>query len=244
MADMTIAPNPNNEYAKASSTAAQYITELCNEVLDSTKLKSGKPDLEPRWMEVVSDESIGLRVSGGSVDVYLRLLKDESLSSDQARLRMLNRQRPNVASEVTSQPWNTKLASSADVIVEEPKGSGRGLDYSSGRTLATVTTRKPVSPILEPGRIKPTTMVHNSAVNRELLNNRSRPDMDSYLADDGQEAIDLAEKDKYRIIFTDLQMPTVDGWQAIAQIRNKPSIPKHPLSLHSLYCDRPFRAAN
>ncbi|TPX36964.1 hypothetical protein SmJEL517_g01007 [Synchytrium microbalum] len=65
-------------------------------------------------------------------------------------------------------------------------------------------------------------VVDDSDVNRALLKrmlNRLKPDMELHMANDGQEAIDLAEQHKYRIIFMDLQMPRVDGWQAISHIR-------------------------
>ncbi|TPX37137.1 hypothetical protein SmJEL517_g01010 [Synchytrium microbalum] len=65
-------------------------------------------------------------------------------------------------------------------------------------------------------------VVDDSYVNRALLQkmlNQLKPDMGLHTANDGQEAIDLAGKHKYRMIFMDLQMPRVDGWQAIAHIQ-------------------------
>ncbi|TPX37135.1 hypothetical protein SmJEL517_g01012 [Synchytrium microbalum] len=54
MADMAMTDNPKDEYAKAISTAARYMTDLCNDVLDATKLKSGKTDIEPKWGDLAS----------------------------------------------------------------------------------------------------------------------------------------------------------------------------------------------
>ncbi|TPX35210.1 hypothetical protein SmJEL517_g02344 [Synchytrium microbalum] len=54
MSDMAMLDNPNNEYAKASITAARYMTDLCNDVLDATKLQSGKTNIEPQWGDLVT----------------------------------------------------------------------------------------------------------------------------------------------------------------------------------------------
>ncbi|TPX35595.1 hypothetical protein SmJEL517_g02108 [Synchytrium microbalum] len=52
MADMALIDDSGSEFAKASSTAAQYMTDLCNDVLDAAKLKSGKSDIKPKWMNL------------------------------------------------------------------------------------------------------------------------------------------------------------------------------------------------
>jgi CheY-like chemotaxis protein len=41
------------------------------------------------------------------------------------------------------------------------------------------------------------------------------------MAANGREAVDMAEKNKYDVIFMDIQMPVMDGFQATEIIRGK-----------------------
>jgi two-component system, cell cycle response regulator DivK len=45
----------------------------------------------------------------------------------------------------------------------------------------------------------------------------------------GLEAVELAMKEKPDIIFLDLSMPVIDGWQAAAKIRSMPDISTIPI---------------
>ncbi|TPX35594.1 hypothetical protein SmJEL517_g02107 [Synchytrium microbalum] len=61
--------------------------------------------------------------------------------------------------------------------------------------------------------LQPSVLVDDSDVNRLVLQcmlKRVKPDLDMHMANDGQEAIDLAEQHKYQTIFS---------WTPIAHIR-------------------------
>jgi CheY-like chemotaxis protein len=49
------------------------------------------------------------------------------------------------------------------------------------------------------------------------------------IAVNGLEAIDLAAKEKPDIIFLDLSMPVLDGWQAAARLRSAPNTANIPI---------------
>ncbi|TPX36969.1 hypothetical protein SmJEL517_g01008 [Synchytrium microbalum] len=406
MADMTLTENPGNEYAKASITAATYMTDLCNDVLDATKLKNGKTSIEPHWVDLSSllkqqcvsfslhAATLGINLqchcdvdvpdrlytddlrwrqcitnllanacrftkTGGSVDFYLQRLKDGSLASDHVRLRcevvdtgigidpshlptlfvpfnissqqttreyqgsglglsvsamlielmggklnvesqrgkgtrfwfelivmhqppspalqanielegvdlgitevaMMELKNPSAALEIDtsggdwSPPLNNSSWTAVEVDVDDvertsaqseptpmipstPDHSATSSPLPLDRMMINDITpqrsqipieQQPESIDQQPGsessdRIIGALVVDDSDVNRALLKRmlqRLRPDMELHTANDGQEAIDLAERHKYHIIFMDLQMPRVDGWQAIGHIRKE-----------------------
>jgi PAS domain S-box-containing protein len=76
-------------------------------------------------------------------------------------------------------------------------------------------------------RGKRTLLVEDNAMNVKLaLRFLSRWDMETDVAGNGQEALELVAKNKYDIILMDIQMPVMDGYTAAQQIRKaNPDIP-------------------
>ncbi len=74
-------------------------------------------------------------------------------------------------------------------------------------------------------------LVDDQRLNRELLKVMMRRcGLESDLAASGQEAIDLAAKNSYTIIFTDIEMPEMDGFSTAENIRkNEPAGKRIPI---------------
>lgn len=65
-------------------------------------------------------------------------------------------------------------------------------------------------------------VVEDNDINGELLQEiLERYSYTSDLADNGKSAIALLEKNKYDLIFMDLQMPLLDGFEATIEIRKR-----------------------
>ncbi|MEX0737466.1 MAG: response regulator [Bacteroidota bacterium] len=61
-------------------------------------------------------------------------------------------------------------------------------------------------------------LVEDDEDNRDLVSfvlSRSKLDIELAIAENGQEAVDLAVKRPPNLILMDMQMPVMDGWQAI-----------------------------
>jgi CheY-like chemotaxis protein len=79
----------------------------------------------------------------------------------------------------------------------------------------------------------------NQQVAREIL---EQAGLEVDLANDGKEAVELAEKHKYDVILMDIQMPIMDGFAATNQIRNSKSetrnVPIVAMTAHAMAGDR------
>ena len=79
----------------------------------------------------------------------------------------------------------------------------------------------------------------NQQVAREIL---EQAGLAVDLANDGKEAVELAEKHKYDVILMDIQMPVMDGFAATNQIRNSKSknrnVPIVAMTAHAMAGDR------
>ncbi len=63
-------------------------------------------------------------------------------------------------------------------------------------------------------------VVEDNPINQKVMKRfLSRWDMEIYIANNGQEGIDMVKKENYHVILMDLQMPEVDGYEAAKQIR-------------------------
>ncbi len=79
-------------------------------------------------------------------------------------------------------------------------------------------------------------MIQEILVERLLLRN-----YEVVAASDGQEGIELAQKERPDLILMDISLPVIDGWEATQCIRNIESIKNVPiiaLTAHALVEDR------
>lgn len=87
-------------------------------------------------------------------------------------------------------------------------------------------------------------LVEDNPVNRKLvLALLTKFDCEVSVAEDGQQAIDLFERDRFDIILMDCQMPGVDGFEATSAIRKMEEqrgghVPIIALTAHALAEDR------
>ena len=77
--------------------------------------------------------------------------------------------------------------------------------------------------------------------NRTILSQAlEASDFQIFQATNGQEAIDMAVKERPDLIFLDLSMPKLNGWEAAQRIRQLPEIAKIPIfafTAHALQGD-------
>lgn len=54
------------------------------------------------------------------------------------------------------------------------------------------------------------------------------------IADNGQEAIDLCEQDRFDLVLTDIRMPVLDGWHLVSRLQELcPQVPVVMMSGHA-----------
>ncbi|PMP70248.1 MAG: hypothetical protein C0187_05760 [Calditerrivibrio nitroreducens] len=84
-------------------------------------------------------------------------------------------------------------------------------------------------------------IVEDNVINQIVLQNMLKQfNISSDFANDGLEAVNLAKKKKYDIVFMDIQMPNMDGYEATRQIRMIPDyvdIPIIAVSAHAFKAD-------
>jgi CheY-like chemotaxis protein len=85
-------------------------------------------------------------------------------------------------------------------------------------------------------------VVEDSPMIQEILVERLRlRDYEVVAANDGQEGIDIAQKEQPDLILMDISLPIMDGWEATRHIRSIESIKNVPiiaLTAHALIEDR------
>lgn len=85
-------------------------------------------------------------------------------------------------------------------------------------------------------------VVEDSPMIQEVLVERLRfRNYEIVVANDGQEAIEVAQNEQPDLILMDISLPIMDGWEATIQIRNIEStkhIPIIALTAHALVEDR------
>ena len=65
-------------------------------------------------------------------------------------------------------------------------------------------------------------LVEDNTVNQKLaLRMLNKIGYDAHLARNGQEAVDMISSQKYDLVFMDIQMPLLDGWEVTRQIRKQ-----------------------
>ncbi len=85
-------------------------------------------------------------------------------------------------------------------------------------------------------------LVEDNEMNREMLTRRlEKQNFEVVTADDGQQAIELAETVSPDLILMDMSLPIMDGWEATRQIKANPETAKIPviaLTAHAMTGDR------
>ena len=85
-------------------------------------------------------------------------------------------------------------------------------------------------------------LVEDNALNRDMLSRRlKRKGFEVLLALDGNESIELAEKEQPDLILMDISLPGMDGWEATRYLKSKPetqAIPILALTAHAMAGDR------
>ena len=85
-------------------------------------------------------------------------------------------------------------------------------------------------------------LVEDNELNRDMLSRRlKRKGFTVICAEDGQEAIDVAQSENPDIVLMDLSLPVVDGWTASKKLKANTatkSIPIIALTAHAMKGDR------
>lgn len=61
------------------------------------------------------------------------------------------------------------------------------------------------------------------------------------LAGDGSEAVEMVEKEDFDIIIMDVEMPQMNGWDAVERIRRLPRGANVPILMFTAHCDAESR---
>lgn len=83
-------------------------------------------------------------------------------------------------------------------------------------------------------------IVEDVMMNRELLVQLLEDDYRLLIAGDGEEAVDIALKQRPDLVLMDLSLPRVDGWEATRRIKADPaagSIPIIAVTAHAMQGD-------
>src|SRR5919106_183263 len=85
-------------------------------------------------------------------------------------------------------------------------------------------------------------LVEDNEMNRDMLSRRlTRNGYDVVIAVKGQESLDLAAHDKPGLIFMDMSLPVLGGWEGTRKLKADPAtaaIPVIALTAHAMETDR------
>lgn len=85
-------------------------------------------------------------------------------------------------------------------------------------------------------------LVEDNDLNRDMLSRRlKRHGYDVVTAEDGQQALDAAHRDRPDVIIMDMNLPVIDGWEATRRLKansDTRNIPVVGLSAHAMQEDR------
>src|SRR5437867_6563373 len=85
-------------------------------------------------------------------------------------------------------------------------------------------------------------LVEYNEMNRDMLSRRlERKGYVIVMAEDGAQAVAMAESEAPALILMDMSLPVLDGWEATRQIKSKPAtrtIPIIALTAHAMAGDR------
>jgi CheY-like chemotaxis protein len=85
-------------------------------------------------------------------------------------------------------------------------------------------------------------LVEDNEANRDMLSRRLvRRGYHVVMAEDGQQAVDMAVAENPDVILMDMSLPVIDGWEATRQVKAKEAtrtIPVIALTAHAMAGDR------
>ncbi len=85
-------------------------------------------------------------------------------------------------------------------------------------------------------------LVEDNETNRDMLSRRlMRKGYDVVMAEDGEQAVQMAESENPDLILMDMSLPVLDGWEATRRVKAKEetrSIPVIALTAHAMAGDR------
>jgi CheY-like chemotaxis protein len=85
-------------------------------------------------------------------------------------------------------------------------------------------------------------LVEDNEMNRDMLSRRlTRNGYEIVMAEDGQQAVDMAASEAPDLILMDMSLPVIDGWEATRQVRANAGTKKIPiiaLTAHAMTEDK------
>ena len=95
----------------------------------------------------------------------------------------------------------------------------------------------PVPPVTTPGTRQPTILIIENEVSNRLLIERvlSTRGYRCISASNGQEALNILDKEYVDLILTDLSMPVLDGYRTTQLIRERPTLANVPIVAVTAY---------
>ena len=85
-------------------------------------------------------------------------------------------------------------------------------------------------------------LVEDNELNRDMLSRRlERLGYTINLANDGQEGVDAVQKEPPNLVLMDINMPVMDGWEAVRVLKSNPAtqhLPVIALTAHAMSSDR------
>jgi CheY-like chemotaxis protein len=85
-------------------------------------------------------------------------------------------------------------------------------------------------------------LVEDNEMNRDMLSRRlARKGFEVLLAADGEEALEVARRERPDLVLMDMNLPVKDGWTTVREIREDPQlgdIPVIALTAHAMSDDR------
>jgi CheY-like chemotaxis protein len=85
-------------------------------------------------------------------------------------------------------------------------------------------------------------LVEDNEMNRDMLSRRlTRNGYEIVMAEDGQQAVDMAASEAPDLILMDMSLPVIDGWEATRQVRANAGTQKIPiiaLTAHAMTEDK------
>ncbi len=134
---------------------------------------------------------------------------------------------------------------SANVAVDRPSPAFEsafaefGLDFqglaAAAAAMPVATPRTPMSPPAEApieaatGPLRILTIDDSKTMRDMLMLTLADAGFDVLQAVDGQDGVDLAERENFDLVITDINMPRMDGYEVIRQLRKRPEHKSTPI---------------